>query len=292
MNTKKNNLFKTALFILLILLGVTAVSLNAQDKKVKEKIKDIKGEAKKITIVTDKESYTFEADEAGYILGLVKDSKDGKKFDIYVSGDDEDAKYVFFSSDDDDCEKVKIKKIDKDFVRSVAKDDESKTIKVEVRDGKKKVTVTTDEDGKEVVKEYEGEEADEYLKNNNNYVVVDVISTDDIESKNLIWNFTTDENSKVVKVEEKDGVKKVTITTTKDGEEKTEVYEGKEADEQLKLLKKDGVIDVCEDGMIYIYSDDDCKEKDGKVYTIKIKEGDSKKTKKIYIEKEEKKEKK
>lgn len=292
MNTKRNAV-RVALFILLILFGLTAISINAQDKKVKEKIKDIKGEAKKITIVTDKETYTFEADEAGYILGLVKDSKEGKKFDIYVSGDDEDAKYVFFSSDDDDdMATVNVKKIDKDFVCRVVKDDESKTVKVEVKDGKKKVIVTTNEDGKETVKEYEGEEADEYLKNNNNYAVVDVFSSKDKESKNFVWNFTSDENSKVVKVEEKDGVKKVTITTTKDGEEKTEVYEGNEAEDQLKLLKKDGVIDVCEEGMIYIYSDDDCKDEDGKVYTIKIKDGDSKKFKKIYIEKEEKKEKK
>jgi hypothetical protein len=52
---------------------------------------------------------------------------------------------------------------------SVEGDNVNKKVQVEIEDGVKKVTVTTNENGKEKVENYEGDEAEKYLKKNQNY---------------------------------------------------------------------------------------------------------------------------
>ncbi len=47
-------------------------------------------------------------------------------------------------------------------------------------------------------------------------------------------DISADNMQKKIKVEDKDGKKKVTVTTMKDGKEETKVYEGEEADKFLK----------------------------------------------------------
>lgn len=52
------------------------------------------------------------------------------------------------------------------------------------------------------------------------------------------------EVGKKIKVELKDGNKKVTVTTTENGETKTETYEGEEADEYLEELEEENDFDI------------------------------------------------
>ncbi|MFH1194140.1 MAG: hypothetical protein V1720_00430 [bacterium] len=295
MNTKKNNIFRVSLFILLIVFGAALVTLNAQDKKVKEKIKSIEGDAKTITIVTDEGTYTFESDDAGVLLGYIKDSGDDKSFNIYLNDEDNDKDnrvFVFKSDGDDKDEKnFVIKKLDKDF--KWEGDNEGDCIKIILNEenGEKKLTVTTKKEGKEEVKVYEGKEAEEYLEKNEPGCKMMFLESYCSGSEAMVWNVATDDTKKIVEVEVKDGAKKVTITTTEDGKEKKEIFEGEEAEKQIEKLKKESKIDICDDHMIYIQSDDNCKDSDETIL-IKLKDGDCKKMKKIIIEKEEKKDKK
>jgi hypothetical protein len=75
------------------------------------------------------------------------------------------------------------------------------------------------------------------------------------DGDHAVW-FSDDDNlqslDKKIKVEIKDGKKKVTVTTTENGEEKTEIYEGEEAEEYLDNMKSEHghemLIEIDEDG--------------------------------------------
>lgn len=70
--------------------------------------------------------------------------------------------------------------------------------------------------------------------------VIEIESEDDnvyIIKKDKDLDNVSDGITKKVKVEIKDGNKKVTVTTKENGEEKTEVYEGKEAEEYIEKMK-------------------------------------------------------
>lgn len=292
MNANKTNFFKVAMFVLLIIFGVTLISVNAQDKKVKDKIKSIEGDAKIITIVTDKETYTFEADDAGVLLNYLKDAGDEKSYGIYIDDEETDGNIFVFKSDGDEKDEKNfiIKKFDKDFSLESGDDGEFTKVIIEEKNGDKKVTVITKKDGKEDVKVYEGKEADEYLEKNEPGYKMKIVECEGDESSSMVWNVLKDDVGKMVEVEIKNGDKKVTITTTEDGKEKKEIFEGDEAEEQLKKLEKEQNIDFSGDHIIYIQGDDDkCKDKDETII-IKMKDSDCKKVskKKIIIGKEKK----
>jgi hypothetical protein len=132
-------------------------------------------------------------------------------------------------------------------------DGNSEEVKVEFKDGNKVVTVTTSEDGESKTKIYEGDEAEEFLKNNNDNTFF--ISTGDDDSARIIkikklknidenevleWIDKDGENDTVITIKytSEDDVKKLTIKSIVDGEEKTEVFEGEEAVEKLAELEK------------------------------------------------------
>lgn len=136
---------------------------------------------------------------------------------------------------------VKISAQDKDELKS----------KLDNLKGKiEKITVQID--GKDIV--FEGKEAEKLVKRfkESGRLKRFVISTDDddmIENeggKNLMYKIKMDEDEammadkmkKKIQVEDKDGKKKVTVTTNKDGKEETKVYEGEEAEKFLKSEKE------------------------------------------------------
>jgi hypothetical protein len=159
--TMKNiNQLKTVLIMLLLVLGIT---LNAQDKVIKDKIADLKGKIEKVTFKVDGKDVVFEGKEADRIAKFARaavqsnafvfstDDEDGmpgvkKRIKVIKSGGN--AEFDVMTSDDFDW------KTDKD----------QKKVKVEIKDGKKNITVTTNKDGKEETKTYEGEEAEKFLK--------------------------------------------------------------------------------------------------------------------------------
>jgi len=78
-----------------------------------------------------------------------------------------------------------------------------------------------------------------------------------------------DGTMKKIKVEDEDGVKKVTVTTTKDGEESVETYEGEEADKFLESMDKKHGMAFHGDEIINLSSEDIIKSGDDDVYIIK-----------------------
>ena len=121
----------------------------------------------------------------------------------------------------------------------------------------------------------------------------------------MMYKFNTDKSdwkdkdgeNKKIKIEVKDGKKKVTVTTTdEEGKEETKVYEGEEAEKYLKENEKEGKFKVFIDGdddssgnVIYFRNrvdDDDCNCCCGKRIHFRGKHG--KGVKKIIIEKTEK----
>ncbi len=92
---------------------------------------------------------------------------------------------------------------------------------------------------------------------------------------------------KKIKVENKDGVKKVTVTTEKDGKESTKTYEGEEADEFLENMHGEHGVMFSDNDIINIDSEDllksggeedvyivkKLKDKDGNI-EIKVVTGD------------------
>jgi protease II len=145
-----------------------SISLFSQD--VNEKIKDIEGEANKITITTENGVYTFEGDDAAKLFKKMKSSsnsfvwhsaeKDGKKKIVFFDSDDEEHHVEVFGGDDEDLIIIS---------EDVHEDMEGmhKKINVEIKDGNKKVTVTKKENGEEKIEVYEGDEADKFIKEMN-----------------------------------------------------------------------------------------------------------------------------
>lgn len=147
---KKINQLKTFLILLFFVLGI---SLNAQDKEVKNKIADLNGKVEKVTIKVDGKDVVFEGKEAERIAAMAK-ATSGKKI---VQGFKIDEADLAHSGKLKEVEGFKLEEFD-----WTAKEDQKK-VKVEIKNGKKSVTVTTNKDGKEETKTYEGDEAEKFL---------------------------------------------------------------------------------------------------------------------------------
>lgn len=135
--------------------------------------------------------------------------------------------------------------------------------------------VTIKADGKDVV--FEGKDAEKLVKKLKDRFEKKMIwvSEDGDTNKNVMtYSFDNDKDfdvkagnmDKKVKVEIKDGNKKVTVTTMKDGKEETKVYEGAEAEKFLKDNARSESIKVIMKGD---------KDKEGNMFFVS-KSGDKK----------------
>jgi len=125
-------------------------------------------------------------------------------------------------------------------------------VNIENKDGKKVILIKKIVDGKEMVKEFRGEKAEEFMKKHGakNHKMMflsekgkhNIDMEVDYDSVNCISSDDTIGVEKKLKVEIKDGVKKVTVTTSEIGKEKVEVYEGDDATEFLKNENDENII--------------------------------------------------
>ena len=156
----KNSNNKKLFFItILILSGLFSLSLLAQENKdeLESKIDQLKGKIEKVTVKVDGKDVIFEGKEAE---SIAKNIRLFSKAPLLWQIDEDE----LLSGKGINVIRHRIKKDDKfDWM---VKDGDKKKIEVQIEDGKKKVTITTEKDGKEETKILEGEEAENYLKEN------------------------------------------------------------------------------------------------------------------------------
>lgn len=254
-------MLKKISYLFLVLFIFSSSILFGQDKKLKEKIEEIKGEAEEIIIKTDEGEFTFSDKQAQTLLKKIKKSM---------------KKFVFFSDDENEFE-VDVD-FDSDFEWSVGdqnfeillEDDEDgteKEIKINLNDGEKRVEITTKKDGEETTEVLEGEEAEEYLEKHrsNN---INVFLKKDFKSGNFNWFDKLSVPQRVkVKMIDGDSIKVITKRIT-DKIRNIQI----DSDSILFEVKKD--LDN-EDHLIFLQKccDDDSMEKEVEV----IEEDGSKK---------------
>lgn len=222
---------KTLTFQIFILFLISTLLFAQSNKKLKEKINNIKGDVSKIVVSTENGDISFEGDDAKKLFKRMKSKTIHKNIE-WISDSDHN-----FDSESDN---ILIFKSDNDI--QLIDSDKEIQIEVEEENGEKTLTVITTEDGEEKIETFNGTEADKYLdkmEEEHNMLIdvdIDFDSDKDISTKKIIVH-SNDNNHKIeekVKVEVEDGKKKITITTTKDGEEKVKVLEGEEAEKYLK----------------------------------------------------------
>lgn len=249
----KKSINKKVVFVLtLILLGTSVVLIQAQEKKsIKDKLEEIKGEAKSITIETSEGKYNFKGDEARDLMKIIK-QKRMFEFEKQIS--------MFPDSDDTDIfvlHRGNMPKPNMFWFQSDLEDDGNKEIKVEKNDGKTTVTVITKVDGKEETKVLTGDEAEKYLEKENKLIKIKKHEKPIMlgngccccKPQRFNWDNLDDEfppedvfekrEFKKVTVNEDDGVKIVVVETTENGRKKVETFKGKEAEEYLKKMEDD-----------------------------------------------------
>lgn len=149
--------------LMLFIISASVAFSQTEEKDNTKKLKDIKGNAKKITITTSEGTTTFEGSDAEWLLERMR--KDAHKKRIKVMLDDEDFEGIGKLHDFD----IDLNLPDHDVILKRFRDDDSangtKKIIVEVENGEKSVTVSeTDKEGKVKTENYTGKEAEEYLK--------------------------------------------------------------------------------------------------------------------------------
>lgn len=220
---------KLQLVMVFIFFGL--LSVNAQSKETKEKLKNLNSDVEKITITTSDDEIEISGEDALKLVNkmiaenhfMVKKMHHGKK----------GKNMVFFEKGDNDkdCKEIKI------------------NVEVDDNDSGKVIIIKKTIDGKETVQEFKGEDALKFIEENGDeehgikfisedgekHVVVN-LDDDDIH---WISDENADEIDKKVEVEINDGVKKVTVTTTENGDKNVEVFEGEEAEEYLEKMKEE-----------------------------------------------------
>ena len=249
--------------LILALLMFGFISINAQSEETKEKLKNLEGDATKITIETEDGEVEITGEDAAVLFKRMKAKKNIMIKKLH-HGDMDEAGNVMF------------------FKKGMHDSDITIDVKVDDADGEKVVVIKKNVDGKEIVEEYKGEDAEKYLmkhsggKHGSKFISDDgevhIIMEMDGDDFHWISEGDHKEIKKKVNVEVEDGVKKVTITTTEDGKEKVEVFEGAEADAYLEKMEhgKKMKIHVSEDGdkkvmkkkVIIIEEKDDDKDND------------------------------
>ncbi len=161
---------------LLLLISFVYYSNSFSQNTIKEKIDSLKGKAKEITIITDKETLSFKDDDAEYILKRLKKNKEakikiiedeifinGKKFDLEkIDSIMSNLKIKFDNFNADSL--IKFKEIKFNF----SLDDSTlifKDIKIDFKESDKNVIIVEkDADGNVKKQIYYGKEADEKIK--------------------------------------------------------------------------------------------------------------------------------
>ncbi|MBU2018797.1 MAG: hypothetical protein KJ941_04045 [Bacteroidetes bacterium] len=121
-----------------------------------------------------------------------------------------------------------------------------KEVSVEEVNGVKKLKVTTTENGKTTIENFEGAAADQKLEElqKESEEMKKKMATKKMTVEKQGSSSKTTENiekgkTKEVRMEEKDGVKTLTVKTVENGLEKIEVYKGQEAEEKLKQIESE-----------------------------------------------------
>jgi len=149
------------ILLLFVLSAGVALAQTGLNKDNLKKLKDIKGDVKKITITTSEGTTVFEGDQAEWLMKRMKKKAEPRMIKVMIDDDDFEGLGEKLDFDFDFP--------DKDIIIKRFHDDDSakgmKKIIVTDENGEKKVTVTeTSKDGKVNVQTYTGKEADEYLK--------------------------------------------------------------------------------------------------------------------------------
>lgn len=162
----KNKIFIA--FVLILTAAAFTISVSQSVSSVKEKLKKVTGDVKKIVISTDYGEVTLEGDEAKEAYKKLNHLYGEKSWSFEISDDEEgdnEKVFVIKKSGDDDFNWVTVdgNKITSKVILDELEGD-SQTIEINIEDGNKKVTVTTTKDGESTTKIYEGDEAKEYLE--------------------------------------------------------------------------------------------------------------------------------
>jgi len=203
--------------------------MSAQSDETKEKLKNLEGEATKITVETEDGEIEITGEDAIILFKRMKAKKNIIIKEFHHG--DMDGNVMIFKEGMHD--------------RDITID-----VEIDSTDGEKIVVIKKNIDGKEIVEEYKGEDAEKFIikhsggKHGNKFISADgaVHIMMDIDGDDLHWVSETDgkDITKKINVEVNDGVKKVTVTTTEDGNENVEVYEGEEAEKFLEKKSKKG----------------------------------------------------
>lgn len=246
--------------IIILLLSASVFAFYAQEtKSIKDKISDIKGDAKSITIETSEGKFTFKGDEAKDVLKLLKQKRiiEFEK-DIAFHPDLDEADVFIFRDG---------KLPDDMFWVETEDDDKDKEISVEKKDGITTVTIKTKVDGKEETKVLTGNEAEDFLKKENQKIRIKKFRRqimmegnccccrmprkeidfwgDAMPLEDFDWTDISDNKEmKKIIVKEEDGQKIVTIETIINGEKQTETLKGKEAEEYLKKMEQEDKLKI------------------------------------------------
>ena len=137
-----SNIFKFLLIALIVLSSTPSFC-----QEIKEKIKDVKGEASEITIKTDKGTYNFKGEDAKEMVNILRAFKERK--------------YVFRHMPGNDF-KFNIEMPPHPPMPHFIPEEEN--IDVNVEDGEVTVTIKKEKDGKESTQILKGEEAEKYLE--------------------------------------------------------------------------------------------------------------------------------
>ena len=156
-----------------------SINISAQEKEksdLKKKLSELKGKVEKITVTVDGKEVVFEGKDAQALAKKMRTTGPAS-FAYTINGSKSKAKAYHVITRDIDVDGIDdAEALDEDVTVTLSgtgdSDKATKKIIVKKNDGKTKLTITTtDKDGKEVVKELDGEEAEKYLKENDEGVV-------------------------------------------------------------------------------------------------------------------------
>lgn len=198
---------KNVFTILLIISFAASFSFAQEEKALREKLKDIKGEIQKITIETDEGDVTFEGEEAEKLAKRLKQPR------VFMR--DFDANFDF------DIPKINVDSM----LASLPKMDSLKIfIKKHLNDSafaslKKMKMFKFDDSSSSHFKRFKFNMDDSF----NDF--------------DLYIDIDGDKDYKKMIIDDDEGEKRVTVTSRTDGEKSTKVYKGKEAEEYLESIK-------------------------------------------------------
>lgn len=172
---------KKQLLLAIVLGFVISTTVFAQEKDLKEKLKQVEGNPESIVVKTDKGTVTFNKAEAEELMKMLKSKKHAKKVVVFdgdeneCCGDDVDIDFDEFSFPPHKFKFLHDGGLDSnlridlsDIMDSFGPNRIKKKIVIENRDGNKTVTVTTREHGTEQIEMFEGKDAEKYIEEHKN----------------------------------------------------------------------------------------------------------------------------